>query len=126
MGAVVSAFDLFVAGNAVKLKALCDALFDYLERGLLVGVKQQQIKAGATAHRPEIHHFVFELAVANDGGKKMLYGVHCRHVQIVALVWLFEAQIVGEHVFVHSAEIQPLFEHVVVYGERSDFLHDTP
>lgn len=103
MGAIVSAFDFFVAGYRIKFETFRNAFFDDFECGLFVSVKKQKIKARATSHWAEIYNLVLILTVSHYGCKKVLYGVHGGDVKIIAFIGLFEAQIVGENVFVYTA-----------------------
>lgn len=70
MGAIVSAFDFFVAGYRIKFETFRNAFFDDFECGLFVSVKKQKIKARATSHWTEIYNLVLILTVSHDGCKR--------------------------------------------------------
>lgn len=91
MGAIVATLNLFTARDCIKFKTFCDAVFGKFESFVLVHIKQDEIKASSAPHRTEIHHVILIRAVAHHGGEKMLYGVHCGDMKIVALIRLFEA-----------------------------------
>lgn len=123
VGAVVSALDFLATGDRIEFEAFCDALFGERKCLVFVHIKQKQIKARSAPHRAEIYHLVLVRAVAHHGGKQVLYGVHSGYMKVISFIRLFEAQIVCEHVFIHTTEVKSLFEHVVVDCKRRNLFH---
>ena len=89
------------------------------------GVPGQEVEARAAAHRADVDDLVAVGAVAREGGKQVLEGVHraVGHVDVFRVVRHDGADVVGDDVAVDAGNIHALFQFVVVDGEAGDGFH---
>ena len=121
---VIATLDRLGAGYVVESKAFFDSLNGNLFGLFFLYSKQEKIKARATTHRSEVNDFVFDVAIANDYGKEMLYRMQRLITDIIASVWLFETQVVGLHAVCLSQAIKSRGHSVVIEFERFYIIHN--
>lgn len=118
---VVSAFVFAGSRNLVNFQAIFKR-FDRCFFCLIFGYAlKKQIEPRAAAHRPEVNHLFLYRAVPDNRRKQVFDGVHCGHVEIVAFIRPFEAQVVSEDTVFLTGQVKFRPVNAVIDGERMNF-----
>ena len=88
---------------------------------LILRIADKKVKSRLASHGAKVNHALTNRGGADVGRKKMLHGVHCDIVHIVACIRDAGTHIVRGHVTVNAGYINPLGNLIVVDREGCNF-----